>query len=165
MPSIPVVLGSTRQGWSSTLRRDVQPVTSGRPQVQIFRAVLIAGSLSGGFLMSSCGGDTVSAPSPTALVTFAVQSETFRVSLTNSEQLAAARAAQRGGRARIPIGRIASGAQVNTGWSWHLEELTFAEATIELCDGRPSDVERQGTQFGGGRFCPWSATIVRIDEQ
>jgi hypothetical protein len=39
-----------------------------------------------------------------------------------------------------------------------------AEATIELCDGRPSDVERQGTNFGGGRFCPWNATIVRIDE-
>ena len=55
------------------------------------------------------------------------------------------------------------GTQVNTGWNWHLEDLTFAEVTIELCDGRPSDVERAGSQFGGGRFCPWTATVTRID--
>ena len=98
------------------------------------------------------------------MVTFAVHDETFRVSLTNADQLAAARAAQAGGPARIPIGRIASGAQVNVGWTWHLEDLTFAEATIELCDGRPSDVEREGNRFGGGAFCPWTATVIRIDE-
>ena len=60
--------------------------------------------------------------------------------------MAAARAAQAGGRARIPIGRIASGTQVNAGWSWHLEDVSFVEVAIELCDGRPSDVERQGIQ-------------------
>jgi hypothetical protein len=49
------------------------------------------------------------------------------------------------------------------GWNWHLEDVTFAESTIELCDGRPSDVERQGTSFGGGRFCPWAATIIDIN--
>ena len=97
------------------------------------------------------------------MVTFAVQGETFRVSLTSADQIAAARAAQSGGRARIPIGRIASGTQVNMGWSWHLVDLTFAEAAIELCDGRPSDVERQGIRFGGGTFCPWTAAIIRID--
>jgi hypothetical protein len=43
-----------------------------------------------------------------------------------------------------------------------LEDLTFAELTIELCDGRPSDVERQGTLFGHGRFCPWTAVVVDI---
>src|SRR5262249_16846099 len=53
----------------------------------------------------------------------------------------------------------------NVGWTWHLEDLTFAEATIELCDGRPSDVEREGNRFGGGTFCPWSAAVVRIDER
>ena len=63
----------------------------------------------------------------------------------------------------IPIGRIVAGTQVNSGWSWHLEDVTFAEVAIELCDGRPSDVERAGIQFGGGRFCPWNATVVRID--
>jgi hypothetical protein len=49
-------------------------------------------------------------------------------------------------------------------WSWHLEDVEFAEVTIELCDGRPSDVERAGTAFGGGRYCPWSAAVVRIED-
>jgi hypothetical protein len=113
---------------------------------------------------SACGNSTPTAPSAGAVVTFAVASETFRVSLTSSDQVAAARAAQSGGRARIPNGRIVPGMQVNAGWSWHLEDVMFVESTIELCDGRPSDVERQGTGFGGGRFCPWTATIIRIDE-
>jgi hypothetical protein len=115
-------------------------------------------------LAGACGDGDPNAPSSAALVTFAVANETFRVSLTTPEQVAAARAAQGGGRARIPSGRIVSGTQVNTGWSWHLEDVTFAEVTIELCDGRPSDVERRGAGFGGGRFCPWTATVVRIQE-
>ena len=116
-----------------------------------------------GLLAASCGSDSPTSPSTMATVTLAVGSETFRVALTTPEQVAAARAAQAGGRARIPNGRIVAGTQVNTGWTWHLEDVAFAEATIELCDGRPSDVERQGPAFGGGRFCPWSATVVRIE--
>ena len=53
--------------------------------------------------------------------------------------------------------------QLNLGWGWHLEDVAFVEAAIELCDGRPSDVERVGIQFGGGRFCPSSAIVIRID--
>ena len=109
--------------------------------------------------------ETPTAPSSEAVVTFRVVNETFRVLLTAPDQLAAARAAEAGGRARIPLGRIVSGTQVNTGWSWHLEDVTFAEATIEVCDGLPSHVEREGTQFAGGSYCPWSAVIVRIDER
>lgn len=131
--------------------------------MHFFNAFGLASLLTGAFVIAGCGDDDPTGPSPLAVVTFAVQGETFRVSLTSDEQVAAARAAQGGGSARIPVGRIVTGADVNTGWSWHLEDVTFAETTIELCDGRPSDVERQGTQFGGGRFCPWSATVVAID--
>jgi hypothetical protein len=60
-----------------------------------------------------------------------VADERFRVSLTG-EQIAAAHAAQAGGRARIPTGRLVSGTQVNTGWRWHLEDVTFAESTIDF---------------------------------
>jgi hypothetical protein len=50
------------------------------------------------------------------------------------------------GGPRAVNGRIAAG-DVNTGWSWHLEDVEFVEAAIELCDGRPSDVERQGSNL------------------
>ena len=131
-----------------------------RTMLQRVVAVVALAALGGG----ACN-ETPTRPSSEAIVTFSVADERFRVLLTTAGQIAAARAAQSGGRARIPIGRIVAGAQVNAGWSWHLEDVEFAEVTIELCDGRPSDVERSGPSSGGGRYCPWAATIVTIEEQ
>jgi hypothetical protein len=114
--------------------------------------------------LAACGTDSPAAPSDKAIVTFQVGPEQFRVQLGTEAQIAAARRAQQGGPARIPNGRIVPGAGPNSGWTWHLEDVTFAEVAVEVCDGRPSDVERQGVQFGGGRFCPWSAAVVSITE-
>src|SRR5688500_9072515 len=88
-------------------------------------------------LTALCAGcdDSPTAPSRGAIVTFAVENEMFRVQLTSDEQLAAARAAQPGGSANIPIGRIVSGTQANRGCSWHLQDLAFVETTTEVCDG------------------------------
>jgi hypothetical protein len=115
--------------------------------------------------VAACDSSSPSVPSQGAIVTFRVSDETFRVWLETPKQISAARAAQSGARASIPNGRIVSGTQVNTGWSWHLVDVTFAELAIEVCDGRPSDVEREGVQFGAGRYCPWSAIVVRVDER
>lgn len=104
------------------------------------------------------------APSGRALVTFRVVSETFRVRLSEDEHIEAARRAQQGAPARIPVGRIMSGMNVNAGWSWHLVDVQFVEATIELCDGLPSHVEEAGVAFANGYYCPWSAEIIAIDE-
>ena len=114
--------------------------------------------------LAGCESKNSTAPSERALVTFQAGGEQFRIQLTGKDQVEAARRAQQGGAARIPSGRIILGASENAGWSWHLEDVAFVEVAIELCDGRPSDVERGGAQFGGGRFCPWSASIVSIDE-
>ena len=113
-------------------------------------------------LLTGACSNSPTAPSDTAIVTFAVANETFRVQLVGARQIEAARAAQAGGSANIPNGRIVAGAGVNTGWSWHLADVEFAELAMELCDGRPSDVERQGAQYGGGRYCPWGARVVAI---
>jgi hypothetical protein len=115
-------------------------------------------------VLAACDEGSPTQPDTGAIVTFGVGAESFRVWLNAPEQIEAARAAQAGGPTRIPNGRIVDGAEVNTGWSWHLTDVEFAESTIELCDGRPSDVERSGTGFGGGRYCPWSATVLRIEE-
>ncbi len=100
---------------------------------------------------------------PRAIATFGVGGETFRAQLVSDEQIRAAEAAQEGGLARIPNGRVVAGTGVNTGWSWHLEDIEFAEVTTEVCDGLPSHVEREGTSFGNGRYCPWGARVLRID--
>jgi hypothetical protein len=109
--------------------------------------------------------ETPTGPTADAIVTFQLLNETFRVRLTSPVQIAAARAAQAGGRARIPNGRIVAGTDVNTGWSWHLDDVEFAEATVEVCDGLPSHVEREGTRFGAGRYCPWGALVISIEER
>jgi hypothetical protein len=123
--------------------------------------VLVALLLS--IVASGCA-DGPTSPSDTAVVTFGVAGETFRVQLVGERQIEAARAAQGGGSARIPNGRIVLGVGVNSGWSWHLEDVEFVQVAIEVCDGRPSDVERQGMQFGAGRFCPWSARVLAIGD-
>ncbi len=76
----------------------------------------------------------------------------------------AAEAARDGGRATIPVGRLSAGnGEVNTGWSWHVDDITFAEAAIELCDAMPSYVESIGPSFGNGQYCPWSARVLSIE--
>ena len=129
------------------------------------KTTVVSGLVFAAFCTGACSDGTPTRPSSGAIVTFAVADEMFRVWLTSDDQIAAAQAAQNGGRARIPNGRVVPGAQINVGWSWHMEDVEFAEFTIELCDGRPSDVEREGTGFGGGRFCPWTARILRIEER
>ena len=130
--------------------------TRSAPQRRLILAALLLSIVASG-----CA-DGPTSPSDTAVVTIGVADETFRVQLVGERQIEAARAAQSGGSARIPNGRIVLGAGVNSGWHWHLEDVEFVQVAIEVCDGRPSEVERQGTQFGGGRFCPWSARVLAI---
>lgn len=111
--------------------------------------------------LTACGGAST-APDSVNVATIRVSGETFRIALTTPELVAAARAARAGTGPKIPNGRIVMGTGVNTGWRWHLEDVEFADVTIELCDGRPSDVEREGTAWGGGRFCPWGAEVVDV---
>jgi hypothetical protein len=135
-------------------------VIKARTECALQRLLLLAPFLL--FIVTAACSDGPTSPSDTAVATFTVAGETFRVQLVGERQIEAARAAQGGGSARIPNGRIVPGASVNSGWSWHLEDVEFVASTFEVCDGRPSDVEREGTQFGLGRFCPWEARIVAI---
>ncbi len=142
-----------------TVQRARNPKTSTRRSSILGVAgvvILLCGSLG-------CVWDGPTSPSRGAVVTFRVVDETFRVHLRDENQIDAVHQAANGGLARIPNGRVVAGTSVNVGWSWHLEDVEFAELTIEVCDGRPSDVEREGVSFGGGRFCPWAARVLSIE--
>lgn len=130
-----------------------------------FRALAAAALLTiAAAIISACDdNDSPTAPSEGALVTFRVENETFRVHLTTDEEIRGAELALGSGPAKIPNGRLVTGADVNEGYNWHLVDVTFAEVTIEVCDGLPSEVQRAGVNFGGGRYCPWSAKVMSID--
>lgn len=109
---------------------------------------------------------TVSAsPSATVIATFAVADETYRIELTDPDDIDIARRLLAGEEApAIPNGLIIRGETgVNEGWSWSIdpESLEFADITMEVCDGLPSHVE-DGT-LAGDRFCPWSAEVIALE--
>ncbi len=58
---------------------------------------------------------------------------------------------------------VRGSADVNTGYSWHIDpaDVEFADLTIKICDGLPSDVEKD--QISGDRYCPWAAKVIKID--
>lgn len=65
--------------------------------------------------------------------------------------------------AAIPVGPVRRGdAGVNAPWSWQIDpsRFSFAFATIEVCDGIPSDVEKG--LVTSPDYCPWSAKVVAI---
>lgn len=127
------------------------------------RHVVLSALMVVSLVVAGCGDDPSPAPSPARTATVEVSGETYRIALTTEDLVRAAEAAKAGTGPRIPNGRIVMGTGVNTGWSWHVEDVQFADVTIELCDGRPSDVERLGTAFGGGQFCPWGAKVTAIE--
>ena len=104
-------------------------------------------------------------PAGSVIVTFDVKGEQYRILVVDPDNIAIAHRLLSGQDApSIPNGLIVRGdPSVNTGWSWHIDpqSLEFADATTEVCDGKPSFVE-DGT-LSGDRFCPWSATVIAID--
>ena len=67
--------------------------------------------------------------------------------------------------AGVPIGPLAWGdGRVNRGHRWHVTELSFADFTMELCDGTARMVD-QDTRYWVetvGSFCPWSGRVVAL---
>lgn len=133
-------------------------------------------------VLAACGGGASPSPSPSpspdptaspvpsptsgaVVVTIKVVGEQFKVRLTDPADISIARDLLAGtGTATIPNGRIVRGvADVNSGYSWHLDPADFewAEVTTEVCDGLPSFVE--DGSLTGDRYCPWSAEVIAID--
>jgi hypothetical protein len=92
--------------------------------------------------------------------------ETFRILLTEPEDISIARELLAGMPAPgIPNGRVLRDGNggVNTGYTWHIDpaDIEWADSTIEVCDGLPSDVEEGA--ITSDRFCPWSAEVIAVD--
>jgi len=102
---------------------------------------------------------------PAQVVTLRVaEAEEYRIWLTDRVDIAGAGRLLAGEEAPgIPSGRVVRGdSDVNLGYSWHIDpaSLEFVDATIAVCDDRPSDVEKG--LITSDRYCPWSAKIIRV---
>ena len=129
--------------------------------------VLIGLVASACALGSSSPTEGPTGPSGSVIATIRVADvETYRVLLSEPEDIAAAQDLLAGAPAPgIPNGRVLRDGDggVNSGYSWHIDpaDIEWADSTIEVCDGLPSDVE-SGT-ITSDRFCPWTARVIAVD--
>ncbi|MCS6895593.1 MAG: hypothetical protein NZZ60_05530 [Bacteroidia bacterium] len=112
-------------------------------------------------------------PAPLRYVDFEVEvnGECFILRLRDSARIAQARSiVGRSSPPFFPTGRLKRGSGTfNTcqgwHWNWHLhpDSVEFAEVAVEVCDGRPSDIENALSYWIDtvGFYCPWGAWIVR----
>jgi hypothetical protein len=127
-------------------------------------AVLIAILLSSANVVQPAIG----AESEPVIVTFeTADGSTFRTVLAEPTDIATAREALAGdGKAGIPTGALAHGdGGINAPHDWHMNGTTFADVTIELCDGTAAMVDEDVTYWVEtvGQFCPWSATVIAVE--
>ena len=113
------------------------------------------------------GSGTSSPEEKAVIVTFRVaDSEQYKIRFTDPTDIEVARKLLDGNEApRIPNGVVIRGSSdVNVGYSWHIDPDTveFAEVTTEVCDGLPSDVEKD--LITSDRYCPWSAQVIAIED-
>ena len=119
-------------------------------------------------MLVGCGGRAPwGQPAPTRGVVVTVRvadAEEYRIRLTDPDDIGVARKLLAGESAPgIPNGQVVRGEpDVNVGYSWHIDpdSLEFADTATEVCDGRPSDVEKR--VITSDRYCPWSAKLVAI---
>jgi hypothetical protein len=103
------------------------------------------------------------------LATFDVQGETYKIFITNKTTIEQILTLQKGSsQASIPNGKIVRGKEYNEPWNWHIdsEDIQMVEMTIEISDGRPSDVEADLDYWVDTvkRFSPWSAKLIKVED-
>ena len=117
-------------------------------------------------VIAGCGSGGTASPGADApvIVTFEVVDERYKVMLTEPADIDTARRLLAGEDVpSIPNGRVVRETGVNEGYSWSIDpkDIEFADVTIEVCDGLPSDVEMGIVT--GDRYCPWSAIVLGVE--
>jgi hypothetical protein len=94
---------------------------------------------------------------------------TFRLLLTDPRAIRAAIEGFYGLNSKFPSGVLVNDrpgrSPWDSQWSWHLEpsSISMEELTMELCDGRPEDIEADIHYWMRvGRFCPWHAKVIDL---
>ena len=115
--------------------------------------------LAAALAQGACSAPTA----PTASTDFVVDvsGERFVVRTSDPETIRLGTDNRLGRNQRFPIGTVRAGdGGFNAPWTWHLDpaSVRFVEAAIEVCDGRPSYLEKHQAEFPA--YCPWGARVV-----
>ena len=103
-----------------------------------------------------------------ALITFDIAgTESMTVWATGHTFIGEALELEGTGSGRIPqFNDLVDGADCDEQWSWHVDpaDMTWVDATIELCDGLPSAIETDKSYWLGtvDQYCPWTASVAEV---
>lgn len=105
-----------------------------------------------------------------AFIAFRIADETLTVWSTAGAFIDASIESLAGGDPRVPVfARIVGGADCDQTHAWHLDPamMSYADVTIELCDGRPSDLDGALEYWMNTVrvYCPWSARVTAVDDR
>ncbi|OLE67377.1 MAG: hypothetical protein AUG09_02785 [Acidobacteria bacterium 13_1_20CM_2_68_7] len=105
-----------------------------------------------------------------AMINFRIVNESLTVWVTNGPFIDRAKQLLATGTRQIPIfGTLLDGRACDPQWTWHVDpqNVSFADAAIELCDGLPSYIEANKAYWLGtvGSFCPWSAVVTAVEDR
>jgi len=104
-----------------------------------------------------------------AFVRFDIVEETLTIWTTDDAFVDEAIAQLGGGPVRVPIFALLDGRECDPQWTWHTDPaiVSFADATIEVCDSLPSFVEADKDHWLNtvGEFCPWAAIVQTVDDR
>lgn len=126
----------------------------------------LGGLLLGIWLAAGCGADGFTGGE--VVFGFGDSGHRLRVWTTSAAFFRQAR--DRLGRPQVdfPVFDLVDGVGCDRQWSWTVDPATptFAEASTEVCDGLPSDVEADKAYWLSTvrRFCPWSARVLEVRE-
>lgn len=118
-------------------------------------AVLVAAMVS-----ATCSNPAEPTPGA-AEFTVDVDGERFVLRVTDPETIRLGEDNRQGRNTRFPLGPLRAGnGGFNAPWTWHMDPAAtrFVELAIEVCDGRPSYVERNQGDYP--TYCPWGARVV-----
>jgi hypothetical protein len=153
------------------------------------RAAIVRSMPIASILAASCGGGTPAATSPDpdampqsaavgpcasrqggAEIVVEVNGEAFRLwseSPSFIEHAAKLKASGKAGTAMFRV--VLAGTDCDPQWSWHVDakEMAWPDVTMELCDGRPSDIERDVPRWieDVKSYCPWSARVRDVEDR
>jgi aldose sugar dehydrogenase len=109
-------------------------------------------------------------PSGGAIVSFRIVNESLATWITDDPFIDRAKQHLANGTHQVPIfNKLLDGRSIDPQWTWHVDpqDVAFADAAIEVCDGLPSHVEGNKTYWlqTVGSYCPWSAVVTAVDDR
>lgn len=118
-------------------------------------------------LLTGCSSEDPASNLPQGgqFFTVRVATDTFVMYITDPTAIRLATENFQGKNNTFPSGRIEPGSGgFNFPWNWHYipETVRMVEASIEVCDGRPSYVSDHVTDYVSVGYCPWGAKIIKL---